>query len=458
MQKVMLIYPPFTQPLQSKKRCLVPLGIAYIGAYLRKNNINVKLLDCVVEGYNHEVTDNQKITFGLSIKDIKKQIQDFNPDFVGVSCLMTLQFNNALSVCKAVKAINPNIHVVIGGCHPSVFSYEMISYPEIDSVVIGEGEQAMLDIVQGKTKGIVKKPIMDINTIPEPARDLLPINKYLKINMPENIFSPNDRVTQVVSSKGCPFNCIYCATTNFHGRWRGRKAKDVIAEAKMLKEKYRIDEINFVDENLVMNKERTIEIMKGFKELNIAWSNPGGIWIDGLDNELLDLMKEAGCYQLTFPVETTNKNILKNVINKPLHLERVEPLVKHCHKIGIDVHAFFICGFPEQTKQDMIDDFEYAKRVEFDSASFNIITPLPGSRIFTKYANSTDLTDINYIHATIPHPTLTKQEIEILVDNFNKDFNKLLETRDPTKFYNKYIKTAKKKFNEKDATSLLKRV
>lgn len=453
----MLIFPPFTQPTQSKKRCLVPLGIAYIGAYLRERDIEVKLLDCVVEGYDNDVIDDDKITFGLSIDDIKKQIKEFNPDFVGISCLMTLQFNNALNVCKVVKEINSDIHVVMGGCHPSVFSEEVLSHPEIDSVVVGEGEQAMLDIVQGGVNGIVKRDVIDISTIPEPARDLLPIEKYIKINMPENMFSPNDRVTQMVTSRGCPFSCVFCATTNIHGRWRGRTAESVLREITNLKEKYDIDEINFVDENLVMNRERTMKIMQGIVPMRIAWSNPGGIWIDGLDEEMLDVMKDAGCYQLTFPVETTNKRILKEVINKPLHVERVEHLVKYCHKIGIDIHAFFICGFPEQTKQDMINDFKYAKRVEFESASFNIITPLPGSALFKKYEGLIDLKELNYIHATIPHPTMSKKEIETLVDNFNKEFNRLLEIRDPLKFYNKYIKTARKKFGKKDASTLLRR-
>jgi len=457
MTKAVLIFPPFTQPCQSKKRCLVPLGIAYIGGYLRKHGIDVTLIDSYVEGYDNEVYQNDTVTIGLSMLDIKERIRDIEPDFVGVSSLMTAQFPNALTVCKTVKDVNPDIHVVIGGCHPSVFPQDMLKFPEIDSVVIGEGEQSMLDIVKGKVNGVVNRKPLDINTIPHPARDLLPMEKYIAINMPENMFSPFDRVTQVVSSRGCPFNCVFCSTTNLHGHWRGRKAEDVIAEAQMLKNTYGIEEINFIDENLVMNRERIVKILEGFKKIGIAWSNPGGIWIDGLDNDLLDLMKASGCYQLTFPVETSNEKILKKVINKPIHIEKVEPLVKHCHKIGIDVHAFFVCGFPQQTKQDMINDFEYAKRVAFDSASFHIITPLPGSKIYDQY-HDIDLKNINYIHSTIPHPTLSSKEIEDLVNSFNVEFNKLLQQRDPVKFYNKYVKTAEKKFHNKDYESLLKRV
>ncbi|GAH74218.1 unnamed protein product, partial [marine sediment metagenome] len=263
-------------------------------------------------------------------------------------------------VCKSAKKVNTKIHTVVGGCHPSVFPDECLINPYIDSVIVGEGEQAMLDIVNQKSSGIVKSKSIDIDKIPWPARDLLPMEKYIKINMPENIFSPYSRVTQMISSRGCPFNCVFCATTNFHGKWRGRSPCDVIAEAKMLKEKYGIEEINFLDENLVLDRCRTKKLMTLLADLNVAWSNPGGIWIDGLDNYILDLMKRAGCYQLTFPVESFKQHILKDVINKPLKIGRIKGLVTHCHKLGIDVHAFLICGFPQQTKDMMESDFKMA--------------------------------------------------------------------------------------------------
>lgn len=439
MLKVMLIFPPFTQPAESKKRCLVPLGIAYIGAYLRKHDIDVKLLDCVVEGYNVEEINNGTKTFGLAIWDIEKRIKEYNPDFVGISCLMTSQRHNMEKVCKIVKKVNPKIHTVVGGCHPSVFSEECLKNKYIDSVVIGEGEQAMLDIVEGKKKGIVKNKPLDINKIPWPARDLLPIEKYIKINMPENIFSPYNRVTQMVTSRGCPFKCVFCATTTFHGKWRGRDPCDVYEEAKMLKQEYGIEEINFIDENLVLDRNRTVELMFKLSNLNMAWSNPGGIWIDGLSTYILDLMKRAGCYQLTFPVETFNCHILRNIINKPLTVWKVKKLVDHCHKIGIDVHAFFVCGFPEQSKDDLLYDFKRAKQTGFDSASFHIITPLPGSRIYEKYNDKVNLDNINYINPTIPHPEMKKEEIKELVHSFNVNFNKAYKWRHPYKFLKKYV-------------------
>ena len=455
--KVMLVFPPFSQPVASKKRCLVPLGIAYIGAHLREKGHEVKLLDCVVEGYHDERVSGNKRTFGLSPLKINREIAEFEPDILGVSCLMTVQEQNALNVLKTAKIHNPHVHTVIGGCHASVFYKRLKKNPLIDTVVVGEGEKAFEEIIDKRRKGVIKRCPMDINKIPPPARDLLPIEKYLEINMPENIFSPNKRVTQMVTSRGCPFHCVFCATTNFHGKWRGTKAEKVIQEAEGLVDNYNIDEINIIDENLVFDKNRTKEIMKGFKKLDIAWSNPGGIWIQGLDNELLTLMKEAGCYQLTFPVESSNPKILKEVIRKPLDIKVVKPLVKHSHKIGIDIHAFFVCGFPQQSKQDMINDFNYAKEVGFDSASFHIITPLPGSEIYEKYKDKVDLKNIDYTKATLPHPELSPEEIEDLVKEFNIKFNKSYFWRHPMKFMKKYVGTSMKKYSIWDLPKMFER-
>lgn len=444
--KVLLIQPPFSQPRGYKKRCLVPLGLAYIAGYLVNKNVKVSIVDCVVEGYNEERIDKNNITFGLSLEELKNKIEDYKPDVVGVSCLMTIQKHNTIDVCNLIKSIDKNIKVVVGGAHPSNFPNEMLSEDSIDCVVIGEGERAMYEIVRDNLTGIVTRPIKDIDSLPWPAHYLLPIEKYFKINMPENMFSPNKRVMQVVTSRGCPFKCVYCATTGFHGNWRGRDPMNVIKEIRSLIDCYDIDEVNFVDENLVMDRDRVVKIMEGLAIEGIAWSNPGGIWIAGLDEELITLMKKAGCYQLTFPVENSNEDILKNVIHKPLKLSIVKPLVEHAHKLGISVHAFFVEGFPEQTKQDMLNDYKYALDTGFDSASFHIITPLPGSPIYHQYKDVVNLDEINYVKSTIPHPILSPEEIEETVNYMNVNFNKSLKWRNPLLYFKNYYWLGLKKF------------
>jgi len=444
MKKVLLIFPPFTQPDTAKKRCLVPMGIAYIAGYLRKHGVDVEVYDSVVEGYETERYHKGMMTFGSNDDTIKNVIKKSNPDIVGVSCLMTQQKHNALRVLNIAKSVNSHIKTVMGGCHPSVLPNESLSYDSVDSVAIGEGEASMLSIVNGKS-GVVRSSPLDVDTIPFPARDLFSMEKYFKINMPENPFSPNKRVTQLVTSRGCPFRCYFCSTVRFHGSWRGRKAQSVIDESKHLVNSYGVDELNILDENFVVKRSRVIEILKGIKHLDVSVSNPGGVWIQGLDNELLEYMKDAGFYQLVFPIESSNPKILKDVIHKPLEIEIVEPLVKHCRKIGIDTHGFFICGFPQQTREDMQNDFEYAKKIGLDSASFNLLSPFPGSDLYYDYRDKIDTDDANYIKATIPHPTIPKEELEDMVNSFNVNFNKSLKWRRPIKYISKYYGTALRK-------------
>jgi len=141
----MLIMPPFTQTKRAMKRCLFPLGIGYLAAVLEDKGILVETLDCIVEGYEEETYhDDGEMTFGLKDSDIEKRIQDFKPGFVGVSCLISRQIHNAYKICKITKQVDSKIQTIIGGCHPSALPNHVIDKPEIDHVVIGDGENAIL--------------------------------------------------------------------------------------------------------------------------------------------------------------------------------------------------------------------------------------------------------------------------------------------------------------------------
>jgi len=437
--KVLLIMPPFTQSKKAMKRCIVPLGLAYIAAVLENNGIITKIVDCMVEGYYNEVAEtNNRITYGLFDPEIKKRIKEFAPDFVGVSCLMSAQAINAHRMCKLAKEVNTNIQTVMGGCHPAALPTETLKDTNVNHVVVGEGEQSMLDIVLGRKKGVVKSSEpLDIDALPMPARHLLQMETYTKINMPTSTFSPHRRVTQIETSRGCPFQCVFCAATNFWGKWRGRSAEKVLEEVEILKNKYKIKELDIIDSNLTIDRKRLVKILEGLKEIGIAWANPGGIWVGGLDTELLDLMKESGCYQLSFAIESSNQEILSNVIKKPLKLDKVEPLVKYCQKIGIDIHAFFVSGFPEETVKNMKDNYRFAKAMNFTSASFNIVNPIPGSELYEKYP--VDYSQIELRNASIPHPEISSAELEKLIAGFNKRFNSSLIYRNPRMFFKKYI-------------------
>jgi len=448
--------PPFTQLKSSMKRCIVPLGIACLARVLDwHSDIEVKILDCIVEGYDNEVKDGNEITYGLSDNDIAKVIKDFNPDCIAVSNLMSRQMHNAKRVCKIAKEINSNTHVIIGGYGPSASPNETLKDKNIDTVIIGEGENVIEQIVRNRTLGIIEGTL--VKAIPEPARYLLSMEKYLKINMPTSVFSPHNRVTQVEFTRGCPFNCCFCATTKFKGKHRKRTVTDCCNEIRQLKMVYNIEELDIIDSNFIVDRTWTIELLKVLKRLGIAWANPGGMWVEGLDEELLILMKESGCYQISLAIESSTPHILKNVIHKPLNLNSVKPIVDICNKIGIDLHAFFVCGFPEQTKEEMFNDYRFAKKMNFTSASFNIISPLPGSSIYEKYKHNLDLSDIDLKKASIPHPDISRKELEVMANQFNHRFNRSLIYRKPVVFLKKYVGTIVRKFSWKIIKNIFSR-
>lgn len=448
--KVLLINPPQTQPKESLKRCILPMGLAYIASYLELYDHDVKILDCIAEGYEKEEHHGDgQMTFGLSKCDIQKFIQGFSPDFVGVSSMMSSEEHNASNVCTWVKEVDSGIKVIVGGAHASAFSEFLIKEDDIDFVVFGEGEESMRKIVDGEVEpGVVYSELIDLDKLPWPARDLLPMRKYLEIDMPTSVFSVGDRVTQIETSRGCPFACCFCCTTHFWGRkWRARDPKKVVEEMKCLIKIFDINEFDVLDSNLVVDEKRMFEFCKLVKPLKIKWANPGGVWVGGLTKPLLKEMKESGCYQVTFAVENSDPYILKEVIHKPTKLSPVKGLVDYCHKIGIDTHAFFVLGFPEESVEGMKKTFKWAKKINFTSATFNIIQPLPGSEMWeTHYKGKIkNMKDINLRKATIEHPEICKEDLEKMVDDFNYKFNRSVLWRHPKMFFKKYVRVALKR-------------
>ena len=460
MVKVLLINPPQTQPRQSAKRCIVPMGLAYIAAYLEKRGHEVKITDCIVEGYDTELYhEDGQMTFGLQENDIKQIVSDFKPTFVGVSAMMSSEAHNTFNVCKWVKEVNQNIQTVLGGAHASVMKEKLFEDKNINHIVVGEGEESMLRIVEGQASGVVSYPLIDIDALPFPARHLLNMEKYISIDMPTSVFGKKNRTTQLEFSRGCPFFCVFCSSCRLWGRrWRPRKVENVIAELKELKEKYNIQEIDFTDSNMVINKKMMIELCKAMVPLKLSWANPGGMWADGLDEEVLYWMKQSGCYQVTFAVESADENILKNVIHKPIHIETVKAKVKYCHKIGIDTHAFFVMGFPEESVASMKATYKWALDTNFTSATFNLIQILPGSELWDKYKDKvTDFKKVNLRYAAFDHPEIGKKELEKMIDKFNTDFNSSAWYRNPRMFVMKYLRVAIKRHDIKFMLRMFKR-
>jgi len=404
IERLLLIYPPVTYSAQSMKQCHLPLGISYIAAVMR-DVCEVSVLDAAVEGYDQEERIGDRFfRYGLSFDEIQKRIARIKPDLVGISCIFSSQFQNSLEVARRAKLVDPGIITVVGGSHPTFLFKESLEPGGIDFIVRGEGEFALRELVESVRKGqgpeqvpglawseeggikesVVRPVHAGLDDIPFPARDLFPVKKYDKISVPMGTVYKRRPFMNLITSRGCPHRCTFCSSTNFWGnKYRVRSPKNVLDEMEELVFKYGIREFKFLDDNLTANVKRAKEIFRGMidRKLGVSWNTPNGVHIANLDEEMLDLMKGSGCYELTLAVESGDQTILKEIINKPTDLEQVVKASKMMRRKGIGSHGFFIIGFPGETMQQIRNTLDFSRRLDLDRISCFIANPLPGTEL-----------------------------------------------------------------------------
>ena len=407
IKRVMLVQPPvFALKNKSDINPNVPLGLAYIAAVLEREGYEIKILDAFIEGLENEKEINsERVLIGLPFDEIKNRIKHFNPQVVGVSSLFTLQRKNAHAICKIVKEVKRDIITIMGGPHPTAEPEEVAKDSNVDFVVLGEGEAVLVDLLRylksGKDpkeidglafsapEGVIinrkQKFIEDLNSIPFPARHLLPMDKYFrsKFSHGKNRRSP---YASILTSRGCPFQCTFCATHKVWSRkYRTRSAKNVLDEIKELVKRYGIKELLVEDDNMLLDKNRANQILDGLvsEKFDLIWRTPNGVAVATLDCEMLDKMKKSGCYQIGIGVESGSKFVLDNIIKKPVDLKKIPPLVKHARRIGIDVVIFLVVGMPGETLEQMRESFNFARSLGlYDAQHVSIATPYPGSELY----------------------------------------------------------------------------
>jgi len=406
IKRIMLIMPPRTI-IKGKetKRVDPPLGLAYIAAVLLKHDYEVAILDGVVEGFeNEEDIENRMIRFGLSLEKIAEKVQRFSPQVVGVSNLFACDNESAHDVCAVAKKINNDIITVIGGAHATALPEEMLKDSNLDFVVLGEGEYTFIELLKKINKGtsltainglaykkqgkIIIQPktkfIENLDRLPFPARQLLPMNKYSEISSPHGNYVLRKPYASIITSRGCIANCIFCSVRLLWGaKYRPRSAENVLEEIELLV-KNGFKEIHFEDDNLTVDKKRAERIFDGIieRKIDISWSTPSGVALYALDEKMLEKMKASGCYCLSLGIESGSQKVLSKIIKKPLNLKKVKPLVQKMKQLDIKTVGFFMFGLPGETKEQIKRTVEFAKQLNLDYSTFFIATPYPGTKLF----------------------------------------------------------------------------
>ncbi len=405
IERVFLLYPPTRLYRETMKLVFLPLGASYIASVIR-DEVDVKIMDASAEGFNHEDTlDENFITYGSPISDIRKQIEQFKPDVVGITCLFSAMFPVVRKVCQMVKDVDPDIITMTGGTYPTFYAERCLGEPTLDIIGLGEGEYMVRDTIRhlkdGKAfddidgiaykKGgkVIIQPktryIENLDDLPFPARDLLPMDLYAKINVPHSFSAKEKLNAPLITSRGCPSKCIYCSSTNFWGNhFRPRSPDNVLDEISELIDKWGIREIQFEDDNVTADRERARQIFRGIIErgYKISFNFPNGVALWTLDEEMVDLMQAAGCYEMTLAYESGCQEVLRNIIRKPLNLEKARQVTKIIHDRGIRTNAFYIFGFPGETKEQIQETFTFANEMKTDMAYFFVANPLPGTELY----------------------------------------------------------------------------
>jgi len=469
IERVFLLFPPNRLYKETMKLVFPPLGISYIASVIR-DEVEVAIMDAQAEGFYNEIElDDQFMIYGSSYDDILRRIEAFAPDIVGISCLFSSIFPVVRELCQRIKKLNPDIITITGGTYPTFCAEELLAKePALDIIVLGEGEYTMRDIIlalrrdgdlseidgiawkeDGKVRVNPKTQLIEnLDEIPFPARDLLPMDLYPKINIPHSFSAKHRYNTPMITSRGCPCRCTFCSSSRFWGyKYRWRSAENVLDEIGELIDKWGIREIQFEDDNITANKARAKKIFQGIIErgYKISFNLPNGVAVWTLDEELIDLMKRAGCYELTLAFESGSQYVLDNIIKKPLNLERAKEITKLVHKAGIRTNAFYIFGFPGETMEHIKETFRFAREVKTHTAYFFIANPLPGTELYERARaegilpddfNFENLTFTRYIFKPKYH---NPREIELLAGREFVKYSLLSFFRSPGVFLKKTL-------------------
>lgn len=385
--RILFVKPPdpVVIDLFESKSLSPPLGLAYLGAYLRLKGQEVQVLDADVER--------------LKVAEVILRIKKINPDILGLSAV-TPNFSEAVKIAKLVKKFkNPPI-IILGGPHVSAIP-KAVKMPCFDFGVLGEGEETLTELVSkiennqkdfNLVRGlaylagrqlIINAPrpyFKNLDLLPFPAWDLLPpATKY----HPTPGMYKNLPMMSIMTSRGCPFQCLFCNRSVFGNTYRARSPKNVVDEIETLL-KREIREIKIYDDTFNLDPKRVIGICQEIarRKLKFTWSCL--CRANFIERKMLTFMKKTGCWQISLGIESGNDEVLKAVCKNET-TAMIKKAVELIHESGIEARGFFILGLPKETEKTMQETINFAKTLKLEMANFYHLIPFPGTEIY-KYA------------------------------------------------------------------------
>lgn len=370
---------------------LIPYNLGILSACL-KDKYDVYIYD-----HNFDNTN---------ISDFHSKLTDLNPDVVGITSFSTEYIEEIRYFSKEIKKVLPKSIVVLGGIVPTVWINKIIDNTNIDYFIMGEGEYrlpALLDALNSginypknicgiafrdsNNNNVIHYPtyyIDDLDCIPFPDYGNLNFFRYGNYSVKYSSLIPRQfPFATTITSRGCPYKCIFCAASTVSGKKvRMRSSGNVIEEIDMLVTKYGVREIIFSDDHFLHNINRAREIINGIikREYNITWKCANlAVW--SLKEDILELMRQSGSYQITLSIESGNQYVVNKLIKKPVNLEKAKERINLAKSMGFEIIVNFIIGTPGETWDQIRESLKYAEDIDVDVINIHIATPLPKTEL-----------------------------------------------------------------------------
>ena len=433
--KVILAKPPI--PKESVMLLTLPMGLAYLGSYLKRciRDTQVTVIDSDLERY-------------YSIDEFISRIRKERPDVLGITV-----FSHTVLIIKELitrirNELSKDLIIVAGGPHVNAVRQAIfMDFPEIDFGLLSDGEPGLVELVNSlkndslkinmkNITGLVYRENGNVHVNPNiynqnlddydfiDYQHIVDVSKYFKIGSPMGLFHSRSPVATIITTRGCPFLCRFCASALNTGRKvRCRTPGHVVQEIKLLVQDYGVKEIHIMDDNFTYNKQHVLDICQGIinENLDVVIAMPNGIRLDTLDEEMLLAMKKAGFYSLGFGIESSSDATLKYIV-KQTSIDFIKNKIRLCKKIGFQAVGFFILGFPNESEKDLYNSGRFPDQIGLDFASFGNFTPLPGTSLYRELVKKGEISD-NFL------PSFSSGEVTYSPKGITKEQLKHIQAR-----------------------------
>lgn len=442
--RVLFVVPPqdnfiesyVTRKLDKDRELRPKLGLLYVAGALRQSlGITPVIVDCLAEG--------------LGLEGLEARLRQERPDVVGLSVL-TFNLLDCLAVARAVRRACPAARVCFGGHHVSLYPKETLSFPEVDWVVVGDGEEAFCGLVSAWQKGgaglaavrgagwkdAEDRPVFNevrphaespsLDGLPMPAHDLLDLGKYTMV------VSGEGGVAAVQSSRGCPGRCSFCDMRL--SRFRFRSPDHVLRELLWLKE-LGAKEFFFVDDTFTVRRDRVLEICRKMTEAKLGLPYKVSARVDRIDEEMIAALARSGCYSIHYGVESGSQRVL-DILQKGVTVDQIRQAFRLTKAAGLRSFAYMMLGVPGETLEEMEQSISFVKELSPDHANYSICMPLPGTPFYEAALRDGVLkSDFWLEYARAPKPGL---KLPVINGQLDEAALRALQDRAMRRFYSSF--------------------